>query len=267
MSASERNGARVVLALGTGSLAAPALAAAAALAVGLGSGISALFVEDERLLRVAALPFADEIGFPSAQRQRFGLEELERGFRIQAEQLRRIVGATAERLALAWTLEVARGEILSAALARLAPRDLLVVGRGRAGRVAPGGAPGGSGPFRRSRHDRWSSSATSPTRRCARSRRVAPSRASSPPGSRSSSRPPAQRRSRGGAPGPGRGWPSAASPRRISAFPSVTSPALAAVIRAQGAGAVVWPNVPASESLPALAALIEQVSCPVIVLS
>jgi hypothetical protein len=260
MSAGEGAGARVVLALGTGSLAAPALEAAAALAVGLGSGISALFVEDERLLRVASLPFAHEIGFASAQRQRFGLEELERGFRIQAQQLRRIVGATAERLALAWTLEVTRGEILSASLARLAPGDLLVVDKGQTGRVAPGEAPGRSRPFRALAArpvvvlcDESDTALRALEAGCAIARVIAAELAVLLPASGFEARR-AQARS----------WLAERGVAvRYLGVPPDDIPALAAVVRAQGAGAFVWPSAP---DRGALAALIELAGCPVIVL-
>jgi hypothetical protein len=263
MPASERDRARVVLALETGALAAPALEAAAALAVGLGSAISALFVEDERLLRVAALPFADEIGFPSARHQRLGLEELERGFRIQAEQLRRVVGATAERLALAWTLEVARGEILSASLARLAPRDLLVVGKARAGGLGRSEALGRPAPFRALAarpiavlFDESEAALRGLEAASAIARVVAAELALLVPAA-------AFEATRGRA----RAWLAERGlAARYLGFPGGDVPALAALVRAQGAGAVVWPKTEAGESLAALAALIEQVSCPVVVL-
>jgi hypothetical protein len=138
---------RIVLAIDTGSLTAPALETAAALATGMHAELMALFVEDERLIRLATLPFAHEIGFPSAKLQRIGLADMEKAFRVQAEQLRRSLEAAAQRFALAWTLEVTRGEILAAALARTRPEDLLVLGRGRRGSFALGGRPGEPGPF------------------------------------------------------------------------------------------------------------------------
>jgi len=138
---------RIVLAIDTGSLTRPALEAAAALAAGLEAELAALFVEDERLLRLAALPFAREIGFPSAQLQAIGLEDMERAFRAQAEHLRRVVEETARRLTLTWTLAVTRGEILSVSLARLAPGDLLVLGRGQRAGFPLGGGPREAGAF------------------------------------------------------------------------------------------------------------------------
>jgi len=266
MVASEHDGGRVVLAIDTGSLTAPTLEAAAALALGLGSGLAALFVEDERLLRVAALPFAHEIGFPSAQLQRIGLEEMERAFRIQAEHLRRLVGETAERLALAWTIEVTRGEILSASLARLTPRDLLVVGRGRPGRLDLGGAPGRPGPFRALAarpvmvlFDESEAALRGLEAGCAIARVTATDLMILFPASGSATF--EARRARAG-----RWLAERGVAARHQGVPSGDIPALAAAIRAQGAGTLVWPTPPDSDALPALAALIELVSCPVVVL-
>jgi hypothetical protein len=266
MAGSEHDRGRVVLATDTGSLTAPTLAAAAALACGLGSGLSALFVEDERLLRVAALPFAHEIGFASAQLQRIGVEGTERAFRIQAEHLRRVVGEAAERLALAWTLEVTRGEILSASFARLAPRDLLVVGKGRPGRLALGGAPGRPGAFQAlgarpviALFDDSEAALRALEAGCAIARVSATELMILFPASGTATF--EARRARA------RGW---LAERGVAArhlgVPSGELPALAAAIRAQGAGALVWPAPPDSDALPTLAALLELVGCPVIVL-
>jgi hypothetical protein len=138
---------RILLAIDTGSLTGPALETAAALAVGLGSELAALFVEDERLLRIAGLPFAHETGFPSAQLHSLGLEAMEQAFRVQAGHLRRLVEVVAARLALSWTLDVARGELLVASLARLRREDLLVLSKGRLAAFPVSGRSDDAGPF------------------------------------------------------------------------------------------------------------------------
>lgn len=138
---------RILLAIDTGSLTGPALEAAAALAVGLGSELAALFVEDERLLRIAGLPFAHETGFPSAQLRELGLEAMEQAFRVQAGHLRRLVEAAAVQLALPWTLDVARGELLVASLARARREDLLVLSKGRLAAFPVGGRSEDAAPF------------------------------------------------------------------------------------------------------------------------
>ena len=138
---------RIVLAIDTGSLTGPALETASALAVGLGSELAALFVEDERLLRIAGLPFAQETGIASAELRALGQAAMEQAFRVQAGQLRRVVEAAAARLALAWTLDVARGELMAASRARLRPADLLVLGKGRLAAFPMGPRLREAGPF------------------------------------------------------------------------------------------------------------------------
>jgi nucleotide-binding universal stress UspA family protein len=120
---------RIVMALDTASSVLPAIEAAAGLALGLNAELAGLFVEDERLLRFAGLPFAREFGHASARGRALAPASLEHALRGQAEQLRRLLAATAERLSLTWTLEVVRGEVARSALARTSGSDLLVLGR------------------------------------------------------------------------------------------------------------------------------------------
>jgi hypothetical protein len=126
---------RIVLAFGEAAPAAEAAAIAAALAKGLEVSLVALLVEDERLLRLAELPIAREMGFTSALLRPVGREEVERALRVQAERARRLIERVAESFALSWTLEVVRGNLLRAALERVGPGDLVVLWRGA--RYAP----------------------------------------------------------------------------------------------------------------------------------
>jgi hypothetical protein len=120
---------RIVMALDTASSALPAIEAAAGLALGLHAELAGLFIEDERLLRFAGLPFALEFGFASARARPVAPASIEHALRAQAAQLRRLLAATAERLSLAWTLEVVRGEVPRSVLERAGASDLLVLGR------------------------------------------------------------------------------------------------------------------------------------------
>ena len=120
---------RIVMALDTASSVLPAIEAAAGLALGLNAELAGLFIEDERLLRFAGLPFAREFGFASAGTRDLAPAAVEQALRAQAEQLRRLLAATAERLSFAWTLEVVRGEVPRSVLARAEASDLLVLGR------------------------------------------------------------------------------------------------------------------------------------------
>ncbi len=120
---------RIIMALDTASSVLPAIEAAAGLALGLDAELAGLFIEDERLLRFAGLPFAREFGFASARSRPLAPDAVERALRGQAERLRRLLSETAERLSIAWTLEVVRGEVPRSVLARAGASDLLVLGR------------------------------------------------------------------------------------------------------------------------------------------
>jgi hypothetical protein len=148
MSEASRAAARIVLRLECGAEETPALEAALALAEGLHGELAALLVEDERLLRLAALPFGQEIGRTSAHLRTLGRDQIEHAFQAEAGRLRRALASAAEPLALKWTLDVARGEVMAAALERLGPGDLLVLGRGWRSDFARRRPTRGQAPFR-----------------------------------------------------------------------------------------------------------------------
>ena len=122
---------RIVVALDTGSLSGAAIDAAARLAAGLRAELQALFVEDAKLRRLAALPFARELGHMSAQHRPFDVAELDRAIRVQARQLRHALEAVARELPLVWSLEVVRGDLIAVLLEHTAAADLVVLGRTR----------------------------------------------------------------------------------------------------------------------------------------
>ena len=72
---------RIVMALDTASSVLPAIEAAAGLALGLHAELAGLFIEDERLLRFAGLPFAREFGFASARARPLAPAAVERALR------------------------------------------------------------------------------------------------------------------------------------------------------------------------------------------
>lgn len=119
--------ARVVIGFDAAPPDPGALRIAAGLAAELGAELAGLFVEDERLFRLAGLPFAFELGFPSASARRLVPEDLARDLRAHAERARRLMAGIAGPLKLSWTLTVTRGELPGAALAASATSDLLVV--------------------------------------------------------------------------------------------------------------------------------------------
>lgn len=120
---------RVLVCVGAAGIDTPALQVAAGLALGLRATLAGLYVEDDQLLRVAALPFTREFSFISARAHDFSTADLKRSQRVQAEQLRRMLAALADPLSLAWTLDIAQGELQAAAYAQAAASDLMVVCR------------------------------------------------------------------------------------------------------------------------------------------
>jgi len=120
---------RVIVCVGAAGVDNPALQLAAGLALGLRATLAGMYVEDEQLRRVAALPFTREFGFMSACARDFSTADLRRSQQVQAEQLRRLLAALAEPLALAWTLDIIQGESQAAPFAHATDSDLMVMGR------------------------------------------------------------------------------------------------------------------------------------------
>lgn len=117
---------RVVVALGASS-STVALATAVGLARTMDAELVGLFVEDSDLIEFAALPFAGEIGFPSATRRPLDVSAMERSLRAQARRFRQEVS---ERLAgqpVKWSFEVVRGRTVAAIASAVAERDLVVI--------------------------------------------------------------------------------------------------------------------------------------------
>ena len=262
----ERPRGRIVLAIDTGSLIGPALEVAAALAAGLQSELSALFVEDERLIRLASLPVAHEIGLSSAQWQRIELHGMERALRTQAERLRQVVGQAAQRLTLTWTLEVVRGEILATSLGRMRPEDLLVIGKGRLPRLALGGAPARTGASRAVAARPVTvlfNGSESALRVLEAGHAIARAVAAELTLLIPATGPTTLDEHRGQAE---RWLAERGAAARYLVVPSRDATALAAGVRSSGGGILVWPTPPDSRALATLARLIEQVGCPVVVL-
>jgi hypothetical protein len=107
---------RIIACFAPGSAVAPE--ALAQLAKERQAELLGLFIEDLELLRFAALPFAAEVGFPSAARRTLDLAAVERALQSQAAALRQ---ALAARLGThAWSFRVARSSPAEAVAAALA---------------------------------------------------------------------------------------------------------------------------------------------------
>jgi hypothetical protein len=123
---------RIVVALDPSS-STTALATAVDLARATEAEIVGLFIEDADLIRLAALPLAREVGFPSAVRREFDVSAIERSFRAYASRMRedlrrRLTGET-----LKWTFQVVRGPFVEALATVVDERDLAIMSLSGAG--------------------------------------------------------------------------------------------------------------------------------------
>jgi nucleotide-binding universal stress UspA family protein len=120
---------RILVALDASPHSQAALDAAALLAVRLRAELHGLFIEDADLLRLAASPFARQIGFYTGARRRLNVGDLERQLRARARSVREHMTAIAERDQLQWSFRVTRGTIAAELLAASSEADLVILGR------------------------------------------------------------------------------------------------------------------------------------------
>lgn len=119
----------ILVALDASPHSRTALAAAAELARELQAELRGLFVEDVNLLKLAQLPFAQEIHYPRATTQKLDTSLMEKELRNQAAWAQECLRQIAEQASLAWSFQVARGGVASELLAAALEVDLLVLGR------------------------------------------------------------------------------------------------------------------------------------------
>ncbi|MCF8384016.1 MAG: universal stress protein [Chlorobium sp.] len=105
------------------------LKAAAELAARMNAELIGIFVEDINLLRIADLPFSQEIRLYSAQPESMSTAELERLLRMQARQAETSLQHEAEIFRVHHTFNVRRGIVPREVIAAALEADLLVLGR------------------------------------------------------------------------------------------------------------------------------------------
>lgn len=120
---------RILVALDASTHSLAALEAAASLAANLQAELIGLFVEDENLLHLAGLPFADEVRSPSASRRPMSSAAMEQDLRLQAAQARWALAEAAERVHARWSFRIVRGQVTASVLAAALDADLLALGR------------------------------------------------------------------------------------------------------------------------------------------
>jgi nucleotide-binding universal stress UspA family protein len=117
---------RIVVGLDAGPSGRAALEAAARLAARMQAELVGLFVEDIDLLNLAGLPFAREVGYPSATLRQLDVAAMERALRATAQEVQRMMAAIARRAPLSWSFRVARGALLTELRAAAAEGDIVV---------------------------------------------------------------------------------------------------------------------------------------------
>jgi nucleotide-binding universal stress UspA family protein len=120
---------RILVALDASLHSRAALEAAFELAEALNAEIVGIFVEDVNLLRLAELPFAREVGYPSGTDRPLDSVSMERELRIQAEQARQTLAGLAVRRQVRWSFRVVRGRVAAELLTAAQEADLLALGR------------------------------------------------------------------------------------------------------------------------------------------
>jgi len=119
--------ARVIVAVGSTPSDSLTLAAAAQLAQAVGGQLTALFVEDINLLKLAELPFAFELGATLPTPRPLATRDVERAFRAQADELRRTLAEVANAFRLDFTFSIVRGKPANALFEASAEQDLIVL--------------------------------------------------------------------------------------------------------------------------------------------
>jgi nucleotide-binding universal stress UspA family protein len=105
------------------------LEAAAEMAARLKAELIGIFVEDINLLRMAGLPFAEEIRLYSMTTGKLDEEQLERLLRLQARDAQAQLQRTAEAFTLRHTFRVLRGMVPEELMSAAPEADILVLGR------------------------------------------------------------------------------------------------------------------------------------------
>ncbi len=100
--------------------------AAARIARWLNAAVHGIFVQDEALLHLAALPFARHVGSGGGVSEEFDESTILHQFEAQASRARAALEAAARDYAVDWSFDVIRGQLSLATLA-VGEHDLLVI--------------------------------------------------------------------------------------------------------------------------------------------
>lgn len=119
---------RILIALDASPGSFVALQHTARLAQRLKAQLTALFVEDENLLRLAHLPFAREVRFSSGERQSLNTERIERDLKQQQLWLEQEIERLQKALGIRCAFQTRRGVLVNEIVSAAAQQDLLALG-------------------------------------------------------------------------------------------------------------------------------------------
>lgn len=120
---------RILVALDASTHSLAALEEAAALASAMQAELLGLFVEDINLVRIAGLPFARQVSYPSGAEERMTSERIDRELKAQAELARKALVAAAGRKHTRWSFRTVRGQVTGEILAAASQTDLVLLGK------------------------------------------------------------------------------------------------------------------------------------------
>ena len=126
---------RIVVALDDSPHARAALEAAAEMAERMHAELVAIYVEDVDLLHTAGLPFAVEYSHYATTGRALDALAMQRRLRMQAERLRRAVGAAASRHHVRWQFRSARGRVPIELLQAAEDAEMLILGKASGART------------------------------------------------------------------------------------------------------------------------------------
>ncbi|HLE13703.1 MAG TPA: universal stress protein [Anaerolineales bacterium] len=131
MSPQEREGGirRILVSVDASSQSLTALRVAASLATRLDTEVIGIFVEDINLLRLAEMPFIQEVGYFSARSYPMSSQGIERQLRSSNRWLQQVFQMLSSNTNIRWSLRTIRGSIAAELLDSVLDTDLLILGR------------------------------------------------------------------------------------------------------------------------------------------
>jgi nucleotide-binding universal stress UspA family protein len=119
---------RILVALDASTHSLAGLAAAVELAAAMEAELEGLFVEDVNLVRLAGLPFVQEVRH-TASLEALDSTRMERALKAQASQAREALETAAGRAQVHWSFRVVRGHVAQEVLQAASQADLVTLGK------------------------------------------------------------------------------------------------------------------------------------------